>query len=400
MKYKNETSFAAAGTTVYVECYRMKTIFPMYGYHRIIHISFLIILPLMALLIAVLNIATIKIFSGKKFRTIPANVYVLNTGIVDLCSGIILLPIVTFHHGYILVRIEQICIVYAVMVCISHLMQWLSFLLVFGMGVERFVTIFRPYDRSKVLPTHRKIIVSIWLLAIAIVVSSFFVDQFVISKYTAVLLVPIIIICSFVIHIRIAWITKKVQKDIYRQQYHCISLNNNLNQYNFNNCTLNNNKDIENIKCLSDDNSKGERLDSKEDNTIIKISGKSKNKGNINNTKSQDHTPNVSPQNSVNSLDSSLTDSSINKFHKKFIQKEHKINRLTFFMLTSLTLSYVPYCVTTIVWASKKEKSSLLYTLFKITHVLMALKCCVNPILYFYYLPSARCKLKLRTKKR
>jgi len=298
-----------------VRCFLMKNRYYLHGYHLYVHYVMIAAICLLIVPTFAFNLGFVRVLCNRRILRIPANIYILNTNIIDLITGGILLPSTCAHHLFVAITYRQNCPLYTLVVFLSHMCTWVSFLMVFAVIVERYLTVTRPFSGQSSIRMHVLNCIFIWMASLAIVISSFFFEDYLISNLLSSIMGPLIVFISIALHVRLGIITKRIQRA---------------------------------IRCHS--------------------------------TVGTNH---------VSHQDNDGDDEKVKKINNKpmSLRKEKKTIMLTLMMLISLVVCYLPYTIFMGTWMIMGLWH---YTFMHAASVILVTKTFLNPLLYWYHMPTLR----------
>ena len=283
--------------------------YPMFGIYRSSMLASAILNLVISLPTIILNLAVIKVILRNRNVHKPSNYLIVNTAICDLLVGAISNPVWSANL-FMVNRRTHDCLLFTIMIGLSHYFALMSYLAVFSCAIDRYIAIFQPfyYRERIVLKVGNYVIISIcsWIIILGLVIASLATPYFNLILLTEVIIFLVTLIGSFYIHIRIYLLVRKTRHKI----------------------------------------------------------------------RSQTSSSNTAPQQLRN--------------------KDVKIVTLTFLMLLSLLIFYIPSFIVGITWIIyPKDNSASLNTMNLWNFTIVSLKSLVNPVLYCLTISGIRKQMKL-----
>lgn len=313
---------------------------------------------LIGLLVIILNSLVISTISRKPILHCASNFLLLNAAIADFLCGIIGIPLFTANFLFVFINKNHSCILFTIMIGSIHFLGILSLWILTMVAIDRYIAVFKPYSYHHFRFDYNRyvhIVMCLWIMDF-----TFMVAALTLRSFNAVLVFEAC--CFFVagalssiIHLRIYRKTRSVVRDI-SKMHRCTkkSTNNNNN----------------------------------------------KNNNNINSNNTNNHNSNNNMDNTNNSSNDQIDNNNNNNNSNKDVQKkkylfrqEAKVTLLTFLMLASMVVCYVPYGIVTINWLFGID-GIWIHVLNKWAFTFISFKSFANPIIYCYSLSSIRKAVK------
>lgn len=339
-----------------MKCFLADMKYPLHGWHGIVQM----ILPVCYLLIwiptVVLNFVALLIYLKKDMRMRLSNLFTLNTIIADLCIGFVAVPLVATLHIFIAYFQDYNCLLYAATMFQGYLLCIISFLTVSYASIDRYFAVFKPYyywSRLAHSFTQCYIIIgATWISSVAIIVSSFFVPDFV-PVFMLLAGLNLMILIDIYINVKIWFTVRSIRKTV-GEQLIVQTMKFQLEHHNTTSTAYDNNN-----------NNSPRKIERN-----MKLSNSDGNSGTVSDAK-----------------------------QRRREKENRRLNRSVSLLLVSLCVCYLPFFLVSIIWATPAledvGETHLIYTVASVGAFLGFFKSVLNPIIYWYSIPSIKKKMKL-----
>jgi 7 transmembrane receptor (rhodopsin family). len=368
-------------TVVHIRCYHLSYDFFLEGWHGVIYMILTIGYASLSLPTMILNLASLYAFSEKQQKH-PSNLLILNTSIADFFTGLLALPLGFLNLLLVFVKKKVYCLLYASTLFVAFTCCVLSFLMVFYVSIDRYMAIFHPFVYSRRNWRRIYMIINLlsWVFSLVLVSTSFLFPLF---KPAMFFLASQSVVVAFNCYMSVkVWRVVKQARRVDLNQLVVRRVSGEPSPYIVRSRKLFNTnneqkKELEKRSSVSFPNSRQEST--KSPRSIIQ------------NRRRKDATSKQSNDRKINDYLSQLD---IRHRRYRIKQEEQKTSRLTIFMLISVCACYLPYFIVIIWWILDNNYSHLSHTIGSIAVFLLPVKAFLNPLLYFYSMPSIRKKIK------
>lgn len=321
----NITADPSTPNLTLVTCNLIEFKFPLYGWQKIYFKIIPGILGVIWIPTVVLNIVALIVYLKKVMRKRLANLFILNTIIADLLTGVLSIPVAICFYTTVVYAERAECLLTILMIP-SFIFFSVSFLMVTFAAVDRYLAVFRPYFYSIRLAhwttLYHTLVLFLWIFSVLVIMLIALLNIY----NLALFFILIQLVINFYINVKILLAVRNVRNTIRSQ---CIS-------------ATRPPRDGESVSDV--------------------------NKGNN---------------------DNSSTIISSNPLTGQVDKENAKSNRTVTLVLISLCLCYLPY-VGTHLFRKNKNAPSELHTVDTMAYLLCFFKSVLNPIIYWYTLPSVR----------
>ena len=287
------------------------------------------IIALMLIPIFTLNfLISYVIYFTKSLHT-PSNVLLASTTICDMMASILAMP--AWPTVWLLaMQQEHNCPLFVFTIFTSHCFAYTSFLLVSFISMDRYIAIFKPfvYSCHVTMSFYLRCVVGLCIFILVINGISFFTSDKTLIEAIVMSSLPIFILHSFYVHLKV-----KMQVVVVRKRINAIKLKPKITEM-----------DCSQIASARPTSVQGDP---------------------------------VRPTSSVQGDPVSS---------KKSIEKNVNISHLTFLLLVSLCICYSPYISILAIWRLKPstKRSNFLQALYMWSYASICLKSLLNPIIFCY----------------
>ncbi|XP_066925846.1 melanopsin-like [Clytia hemisphaerica] len=299
----------------------------------------------------------------------PSNYLLMNAAISDFLYGLICIPLFSGNFLRIYIQKSHDCNLFIIMMASIHFFGILSFWIILAVAVDRYIAVFKPYYYHEHISCegvqkYRYGIVTLWaadaiFVTVALALKTF--NAILIFEAACFVLIGGY---SFFIHIKIYNQVRSVSCDIQTQQ--TPNMERHFKEHNIN----------------SEQVDSADRKKSLEKSTSI--SKVDLTNGHLSSpNRQQDKTqPNTSK---ITNKPTSRTKPS----QRRLTRQERRVALLTFLMLASMFIGYIPYAVVTAAWLSGIDTDwTTVLNMWGFTFI--ALKTLSNPIIFCFSLKSIR----------
>ncbi|XP_066928872.1 D(4) dopamine receptor-like [Clytia hemisphaerica] len=172
--------FNSTKKTVFVQCYKLEYKFILEGWHYTAFFTISVLYILLAIPTVIVNLATLSVFSSKRYRKLPSTIFIINNTVADLLTGILAMPLGGSNLFVIVLEKKVICVFYAATIFVGFVFCVFSFLTVFYITVDRFYAIFYPFKYSSKDWNSLFLWINLfsWIMTVCLVASSFLFKGF------------------------------------------------------------------------------------------------------------------------------------------------------------------------------------------------------------------------------
>ncbi|XP_066911837.1 5-hydroxytryptamine receptor 1F-like [Clytia hemisphaerica] len=377
--YNNTTEAELSNNHVVLNCYHLSYVYVLQGWHLTVYYILLIAYVILALPTTIFNSVILYVYIGKNLRKHPSNLLIISIALADLLTGACSLPLGFVNLLLLVIQKEIHCLLYACTLFLAYTFCVLSFITVFYSSLDRYLAIFYPFFYSKHNWHRFYFILNIlsWIFSITLVASSFNFELF--KPVLAFLLSqPIIIIANIVLLVKVWRAVKKARKaDLNKLVIKKISgepspyvIHKSLNQPQRNSDT--------NIP-TKQQQTQNRRI---RKNCSTEFYGNRQRKAGL----------------SIQTVDRNVADYlwqlDVRQQRVQIKKDDQRTNRRTLLMLLSICICYLPYLLVVIWWMLDTGYSDTSHTVGSIAIFFVPIKALLNPVLYFYTMPSLRRRLK------
>lgn len=375
-----------------LKCYWIYYKYPLYGWQKYIHMIFPVVYALIWLLSVALNAAALLVYSRKSMRKLVSNLLILNTIFADLCTGMLCMPLATAYYIVVVYFHRISCVFYAYFSFFGFVSTVVSFLMASFAVVDRYLAVFTPYFYSTQLAhwtsLYYKIMISTWIFSVFIVGVSYLTLGFTPAMYF-IIAQPLVLLVHIVMNIRLWNAIRKIRKKLRREIRVLAPVQ--LQAY-----VITNKNQVDDSPTLTNDISPDKSNQSiqrkkpiLQNNSALKefIHDLPFDHKNFRIVKRKE------PIVHCNSRFSN--ESSITLYRTNQIERENvKSTCIMSFMLISLCFCYLPFFVIAAIWKTAEEDLDIHNTLGTVASTMVVLKSVLNPIIYWYSMPSVKKKMR------
>lgn len=204
--------------TFFINCTVIHRV-PVHGiYHKIVVAHFAFTCLLGVCIIIPNTLIMLVIYTKPSLQT-SANVFTFFMAFSDTLIGLVSIP---WAVNFILALFsKQNCFLYLSTVSFGYGMIILAIVTVFATALDRYIAIFKPYyyweKSEQIKPWYIKFLVLTFITAMTIAGLSLLTFQFTLAKAAIVILAPITLLPSTIIHVKIYLTVRKITRQIYPQ---------------------------------------------------------------------------------------------------------------------------------------------------------------------------------------
>ena len=155
------------------------------------------------------------IYRCRRLHTV-SNYILCSLALNDLLSGCITQPL----FAALILNMTHCgarCHLYVISTMCGYFLSSISFLSLFLISMDRYLSIFYPYTYQKITANKSaaiRVIGATWIFCLVVVVASWFTPQLAIHTYMATVLIPVIFLWSFFVHTRTLCLVRRINREV------------------------------------------------------------------------------------------------------------------------------------------------------------------------------------------